>query len=178
MANVKNEMLWRVLAVIMIGCNILQTRGFRLSAILSNGCYRTLLKSRCFSDSVKVGIKDTQKARMDKLLVMQRHNINPYAYNYNPNMLANDIKMKYSHLENGSEDHAADVSVAGRIMIRRFFGKLAFFELRDESGSIQLYIDKKIIGNEFANIKDWTDSGMLVTSINSTYSVLTVTIYR
>jgi lysyl-tRNA synthetase class II len=41
------------------------------------------------------------------------------------------------------------VAVAGRIMARRVFGKLAFFTLQDNTGVIQLYIDKGRLGEEF-----------------------------
>ena len=37
------------------------------------------------------------------------------------------------------------MSVAGRVMLRRVMGKLAFLTLRDGSGSIQLYVDKSIL---------------------------------
>ncbi len=47
------------------------------------------------------------------------------------------------------EDEAADVAVAGRIMARRVFGKLAFFTLQDNTGVIQLYIDKGRLEEEF-----------------------------
>jgi lysyl-tRNA synthetase class 2 len=47
-------------------------------------------------------------------------------------------------------------------MMRRFFGKLAFFEMQDQSGNIQLYIDKKKLGSEFKKMKDWTDSGDII----------------
>jgi len=36
-----------------------------------------------------------------------------------------------------------EVAIAGRILVRRVFGKLAFFSLQDETGTIQLYLDKK-----------------------------------
>ena len=35
--------------------------------------------------------------------------------------------------------------MAGRIMARRFMGKLAFMSLVDDSGSIQIYLDKAVI---------------------------------
>ena len=36
-------------------------------------------------------------------------------------------------------------AVCGRVKARRVFGKLAFLSLEDDSGSIQLYCDKKRI---------------------------------
>lgn len=56
---------------------------------------------------------------------------------------------RWATLEPGSEDEAADVAVAGRIMARRVFGKLAFFTLQDNTGVIQLYIDKGRLEEEF-----------------------------
>ncbi|CAE7574655.1 lysS [Symbiodinium microadriaticum] len=47
-------------------------------------------------------------------------------------------------------------------MIRRIFGKLAFFEIQDHTGSIQLYIDKKSMGPEFNNMIEWTDGGDII----------------
>ena len=38
-----------------------------------------------------------------------------------------------------------EVSVAGRVMLRRVMGKLAFLTLRDGSASIQIYVDKSIL---------------------------------
>ena len=35
--------------------------------------------------------------------------------------------------------------MAGRIMARRFLGKLAFMSLVDDSGGIQIYLDKAIV---------------------------------
>ena len=54
-------------------------------------------------------------------------------------------------------------SDAGRIMIRRVFGKLAFFNLQDDTGSIQLYMDAgRITPESFKQLKDWTDGGDII----------------
>lgn len=58
-------------------------------------------------------------------------------------------KNRWADLEPGAEDEGADVAIAGRIMARRVFGKLAFFTLQDSSGVIQLYIDKGRLEEEF-----------------------------
>ena len=48
---------------------------------------------------------------------------------------------KYKDLAKGQEIKD-EVTLAGRVMSRRVMGKLAFFTIADESGSIQLYLDK------------------------------------
>ena len=40
------------------------------------------------------------------------------------------LNKQWEGLEPGAEDEAAEVSVAGRIMARRVFGKLAFFNMQ------------------------------------------------
>ena len=38
-----------------------------------------------------------------------------------------------------------EVAVAGRVMARRVMGKLAFVRLEDDSGSVQLYVDRAML---------------------------------
>ena len=46
--------------------------------------------------------------------------------------------------------------------MRRVFGKLAFYELQDDTGSIQLYLEAGRLGDSFKTIKDWTDAGDII----------------
>ncbi len=55
------------------------------------------------------------------------------------------------------------VSLLGRVMTIRSFGKAAFFHLRDRSGQIQVYIKKNVVSGEgFRLYKEFLDSGDLV----------------
>lgn len=38
-----------------------------------------------------------------------------------------------------------EVAAAGRVMLRRVMGKLAFITLRDGSGDVQLYLEKQVM---------------------------------
>lgn len=64
----------------------------------------------------------------------------PYAYLWERTHTANQLHDLYRHLANGEESSSEEdlVSVAGRIMARRVFGKLAFLTLRDNTGTIQV----------------------------------------
>ncbi|MDJ0566120.1 MAG: lysine--tRNA ligase, partial [Microcystis sp. M49629_WE12] len=64
------------------------------------------------------------------------------------------------------EEISTEVAIAGRIIARRIMGKLAFFNLQDETGTIQLYLDKKRISetmsavpNAFNTVIKLTDTG-------------------
>ena len=66
--------------------------------------------------------------------------LDPYAYKWDRTHTANQLQDIYRHLGNGEESNSESdhVSIAGRIVARRAFGKLAFFTLRDDSGTIQV----------------------------------------
>ncbi len=91
---------------------------------------------------------------------------NPYAYKWEISHHAADLQVKFADLPAG-EEVALEVTIAGRIMARRVFGKLAFFGLQDETGSIQLYLDKNRIQEgmgavdpeAFNHLKQLTDVG-------------------
>jgi lysyl-tRNA synthetase class II len=62
----------------------------------------------------------------------------PYAYSFPRTHTAADLHRLHAELGAGAVAEGAEVAVAGRVMSRRFMGKLAFFKLVDASGSIQV----------------------------------------
>lgn len=109
--------------------------------------------------------EEIRATRLEKVEKLKELGLNPYAYQWDITHHAAELQAKYADLANG-EEVDVEVSVAGRIMARRVFGKLAFFTLQDETGTIQLYLDKKQIeaGMEeipqaFNHLKNLTDAG-------------------
>lgn len=100
--------------------------------------------------------------RWNKARAMEAEGRPAFAATYLVTASVAHINKKWAALEAGAEDESADVAVAGRIMARRVFGKLAFFTLQDDSGVIQLYLDKGRLGEEFTKLKAYTDSGDIV----------------
>jgi lysyl-tRNA synthetase, class II len=103
--------------------------------------------------------------RLEKLEQLKKLGLNPFAYHWERTHHAADLQEKFADLASG-EEVAIEVSVAGRIMTRRVFGKLAFFTLQDETGTIQLQLDKAKIGagmadnpDAFNQLKQLTDAG-------------------
>ncbi|KAL9251911.1 Lysine--tRNA ligase, chloroplastic/mitochondrial-like protein [Drosera capensis] len=100
--------------------------------------------------------------RIKKVEELRSKGLEPYAYKWERTHTAHELQNIYKQLANGDEangdrDH---VSVAGRIMGRRAFGKLAFLTLRDDSGMIQLYCEKeKLSGDQFEQLKTLVDIG-------------------
>jgi OB-fold nucleic acid binding domain len=89
--------------------------------------------------------------RINKIEEMRRMGVEPYEYTYRITHTAVQLNQEYEgdRLQNGQEDEEADVAVAGRIMTRRVFGKLAFFNLQDATGLIQLQFDKSRLNDSF-----------------------------
>ncbi|MFP3915930.1 MAG: lysine--tRNA ligase [Actinomycetota bacterium] len=91
--------------------------------------------------------------------------------------LAAELHDAYGSLEAGTttQDQA---TVAGRVMLRRSFGKLLFLTLEDVSGSIQLFIDRREMGAaefesaEEIDVGDWVGaSGTVMTTRKGELSV-------
>ncbi|MEO1148667.1 MAG: lysine--tRNA ligase [Cyanobacteria bacterium J06638_22] len=109
---------------------------------------------------------DLRATRLEKAQQLRELGINPYAYRWEVTHQAVALQEKYADLGNG-ETVDEEVAIAGRILNRRVFGKLAFFTLQDETGTIQLYLDKKTIqesmadvdADAFAHLKQLTDGG-------------------
>jgi lysyl-tRNA synthetase class 2 len=110
-------------------------------------------------------LEEIRAARLEKAEQIKQLGFNPYAYKWEVTHCAAQLQDKYADLANG-EEVEVEVSVAGRILARRIMGKLAFFNLQDETGTIQLYLEKKRIlekmadvSNAFNNIIKLTDTG-------------------
>jgi lysyl-tRNA synthetase, class II len=109
--------------------------------------------------------EDIRATRLEKVEQLRQLGMNPYAYHGELTHHAAELQEKFADLPSG-EEVDVEVAVAGRIMARRVFGKLAFFTLQDETGTIQLYLEKKRIEEgmadfaaAFDNLKQLTDVG-------------------
>ncbi|MBD1945696.1 lysine--tRNA ligase, partial [Coleofasciculus sp. FACHB-712] len=96
---------------------------------------------------------DIRATRLEKVEQLKQLGMNPYAYQWESSHHAAQLQEKYADLPSG-EEVEVEVAIAGRIMARRVFGKLAFFTLQDETGSIQLYLEKKRIDEGMADVPD------------------------
>jgi len=109
-----------------------------------------------------ISMDELMRRRLDKAQQMRDSGLEPYAYSYTATHLATQLAEEFAALPNGEVDDAADVAVTGRILTRRVFGKLAFFTIQDTSGTLQLYLEKKRIGDGFKSLLALTDAGDIV----------------
>ncbi|MBH8577902.1 lysine--tRNA ligase [Nostocaceae cyanobacterium CENA369] len=110
--------------------------------------------------------EDIRATRLEKVEQLKQLGMNPYAYRWESSHHAAQLQAQFADLPNG-EEVDLEVAIAGRIMLRRFMGKLAFVTLQDETGTIQLYLEKKridesmadIVANAFKQLDKLTDIG-------------------
>ncbi|CAN6447874.1 unnamed protein product [Victoria cruziana] len=107
--------------------------------------------------------------RLHKVEDLRSRGCEPYAYKWNKSHSASDLQELYKNLRNGEEVEEDQVSVAGRIVARRDFGKkLSFLILRDDSGTIQLYCEKgRFQEEQFEQLKDFVDIGDILGATGS-----------
>jgi lysyl-tRNA synthetase, class II len=89
-------------------------------------------------------LSELRETRLEKARALQAHGQSPYALRFAPSHRTAALQEAHADLANGAERDDT-VTVAGRILTRRVMGKLAFFTLADESGTIQLYLDKAFL---------------------------------
>ena len=78
----------------------------------------------------------------------------PYGHAFTYSHHLADLVERYAGLEDGASTED-EVQVAGRVMAKRDQGKLAFLELRDATGDIQLFCRINALGEDaFARLKD------------------------
>ena len=111
-----------------------------------------------------IGGEDSLIEERRKKLEILRSENKAYINNFYKENYAADLSTKYSqHTKEELEDqNISDISIAGRIVLRRVMGNASFATIRDASGDIQIYISKNTVEKEsYEDFKTW-DLGDIV----------------
>ncbi len=107
-------------------------------------------------------MSELRDTRLEKANTLEELGQGPYALTFQPSHRMAELQASHADLPNG-EEREISVAVAGRVMTRRVMGKLAFFTLADETGTIQLFLEKAGLEAEqegwFKQITSLVDSG-------------------
>ena len=109
------------------------------------------------SDSNIGGEASILEERRRKLEELRKQNI-AYVNNYTPTNKAQELHDSHGQLskEELENKKITNLSVAGRIVLKRVMGNASFVTIRDGSGDIQAYISKNNIDPElYKNFKSW-----------------------
>jgi len=80
------------------------------------------------------------KQRRDKLLSLRAKGIDPFKNKFTPTESCAEARKNYAE--------GREVALAGRITAHRDMGKSMFMDIRDQSGRIQIYAQKNVLGEE------------------------------
>ena len=88
---------------------------------------------------------------------------NAYPNDYHRNALADELHHMYGAHDNETlEQEHVDVTVAGRMMVKRVMGKASFIKLADRSGQIQIRLERdRLPDGVYQDFKKW-DVGDIV----------------
>ncbi|HUT30336.1 MAG TPA: lysine--tRNA ligase [Sedimentisphaerales bacterium] len=89
-----------------------------------------------------------ERQREEKLARIRQLGIEPYGGRYEGREAAEDVKSRF---KDGSPVEQA--RCAGRIVLLRDIGKLIFLTLRDRSGTIQIGLSNKLLGEQWSLVK-------------------------
>ncbi len=108
-------------------------------------------------------LQEQTKIRMEKLDKLKEKGVNPFGARFDVQDKIIDIKTKYSE-KSKEELESANITatVAGRIITKRDMGKIAFCNLQDRDGNMQIYIRKDVIGEEAYSVFKLSDIGDLI----------------
>ncbi|MCF7866616.1 lysine--tRNA ligase [Candidatus Woesearchaeota archaeon] len=129
------------------------------------------------SEKPKIPMNKLIEDRLKKLEDIRTKGINPYPYKFKYTKKSKQIKEENSNLKEEEQSNNIE-SIAGRIILFRRMGKVAFLTIRDDDGDIQIYLRKDDIGETYDNIKDF-DMGDWIGATGKVFKTKTgeVTIY-
>ena len=103
------------------------------------------------------------RQRREKLAELRKAG-NPFPNGFRPQNKANLLHENYDSLSKEElEEQSVSVTVAGRIMTRRIMGKASFANIQDDTGQLQIYVQRDALPEGFYNeqFKKW-DIGDIV----------------
>ena len=96
-------------------------------------------------------LNEQMRVRLEKIAAMRKAGENPYADRFE--------RTHRLHEAARLADNTGPVSVAGRVIALRYFGKLAFGHLYDLDAKLQFAVQKNKLGSRFDDFKNFVDIG-------------------
>jgi len=110
------------------------------------------------SDSDPLHAHPLTARRLEKVEAMRAGGEEPYPVRFERTARSADVHAEFGELEAGQET-GREVAVAGRVLNLRRLGKLIFAVLQDAWGTVQLFADRKTLGEDGFDVFENIDSG-------------------
>ena len=108
-------------------------------------------------------VQEQTKVRIEKLDKLKEKGVEPFGSRFDVKDKICDLKAKYADkTKEELEEANVKATLAGRIITKRDMGKIAFCNLQDRDGNIQVYIRKDTIGEEAYSVFKLSDIGDII----------------
>ncbi|MBF0620658.1 MAG: lysine--tRNA ligase [Magnetococcales bacterium] len=84
--------------------------------------------------------------RKEKLVAIREQGVNPYPNDFKPKHPISEVLDQYRDQEDVEVLKAAEIQIAGRVMLLRNFGKLTFCHIQDERSRMQIAVMRDEVG--------------------------------
>ncbi len=112
-------------------------------------------------DNFSKSEKEIYDLRKQKISFLNELTSNSFPTKFNESVKVADVIKEHSEIKDG-EHTGINVSIRGRILNARSFGKLLFYDLLDQSGKIQLLINSGEIDELYLKLFDNFDIGDII----------------
>lgn len=101
--------------------------------------------------------------RRQKLERIRARGGNPFSNGFVPDSTSQSLRDRFGSLtKEALESNKVPVSVSGRILAMRDFGKAAFVQLHDRTGKTQIYLQKDTLQDLFVRFRDEVEVGDII----------------
>ncbi len=108
-------------------------------------------------------LKEQQIVRREKAQELKEKGVDPFGHKYDRTHSSKDVLDQFDQYDHDTlETMHKEVSIAGRIMLKRGQGKAGFMNLQDRDGQIQVYVRSDMIGEAMYEVFKSADLGDIV----------------
>ncbi len=108
-------------------------------------------------------LKEQQIVRREKAQELKEKGVDPFGHKYDRTHSSKDVFDQFDQYDHDTlETMHKEVSIAGRIMLKRGQGKAGFMNLQDRDGQIQVYVRSDMIGEAMYEVFKSADLGDIV----------------
>jgi lysyl-tRNA synthetase, class II len=107
-------------------------------------------------------LNEILRQRRDKVSEFRARGVEPYPYQFAKDTHVADLLADFDSKLESTEGDGRAFAVAGRIHSMRIMGKAAFCHIRDESGELQVYVQRDRVGEEPYAVFKHLDLGDIV----------------
>ena len=121
------------------------------------------MKENFNNNQPELTVQEQTRVRIEKLDKLKEKGVAPFGQKFDVKDKICDLKAKYSDkTKEDLEENVVYATLAGRIITKRDMGKIAFCNLQDRDGNMQVYIRKDTIGEEAYSVFKLSDIGDII----------------